>query len=205
MLTVARASGAQEEFRVQMSWRCMVFWAPATPPRARTPQTQRRFAGDGSGEGVSAGDCFHGEEVSEFDGVGSVKDQPILAQTSSCDHEDGGPDSVGAACWDGGGVGGSDSLAGAGGSDSLEGAACSDGGGASCSAALSPKGEGCVVDTPSLTSSESICLQTPWLRHPLPDRLASPAKSGAVRPWSCLLPGPTWICMPQHSPFPWPF
>ena len=51
MLTVARASGAQEEFRVQMSWRCMVFWAPATPPRARTPQTQRRFAGDGSGEG----------------------------------------------------------------------------------------------------------------------------------------------------------
>ena len=88
---------AQEEFRVQMSWHCMVFWAPATPPRARTPQTQRRFAGDGSGEGVSAGDCFHGEEVSEFDGVGSVKDQPILAQTSTCDHEDGGPDSVGAA------------------------------------------------------------------------------------------------------------
>ena len=79
-----------------------------------------RFAGDGSGDGVSAGDGFHGEEVSEFDGVGSVKDQPILAQTSSCDHEDGGPDSVGAACWDGGGVGGSDSLAGAGGSDSLD-------------------------------------------------------------------------------------
>ena len=56
-----------------------------------------RFAGDGSGDGVSAGDGFHGEEVSEFDGVGSVKDQPILAQTSTCDHEDGGPDSVGAA------------------------------------------------------------------------------------------------------------
>ena len=72
----------------------MVFWA----------QRLRRGRGHLKPKGVLQATArarayllANGEEVSEFDGVGSVKDQPILAQTSTCDHEDGGPDSVGAA------------------------------------------------------------------------------------------------------------
>ena len=100
MLTVARASGAAPGPRgVPGADVLALHGVLGASDSAEGEDTSNpgRFAGDGSGDGVSAGDGFHGEEVSEFDGVGSVKDQPILAQTSTCDHEDGGPDSVGAA------------------------------------------------------------------------------------------------------------
>ena len=139
----------------------------------------RLFAGDGSDEAVFGGDAFHGEGV---DGV----PQPIWAQISTCDN---GPDSLG-------GVVVSDSLGGAGAADSAGGAS-SDGRGAGCSEHLSPSGEVSLVDTPSLTNSESHCLHNSLIVS------SPPAICCKIRSRSFLLKPLAWAHLALHASACW--
>ena len=154
----------------------------------------RLFAGDGSDEAVFGGDAFHGEGV---DGV----PQPIWAQISTCDN---GSDSLGGVVVSDslGGAGAADSLGGAGAADSLGGAggAWSDGRGAGCSEHLSPSGEVSLVDTPSLTISESSCLHNSLVASP---PAGSASISCKIRSRSFLLKPLAWAHLVLHASACW--